>query len=172
MNISKLDAARRQLDSAITLYFRNGDPISIHTLTAAAHQILMDLGKKEGIKSVFKECSLMFISEEKHKEYLKLINKAENFFKHANQDPNELLDFNPETTDFFLIDAVEMYMQLTKETPEDMGILRAWILINYPDFLTQEIRIKSMQLNVASVKEKGKQKFYQDFKLALIEGLI
>src|SRR5271163_1574815 len=100
INISKLDAAKRQLDSALTLYFRYGDPVSTYTLTAAAHQILMDLGKQDGVESIVKSHGVKAIKEEFQKEYLKKINEAENFFKHADRDPNELLDFNPETTDF------------------------------------------------------------------------
>jgi hypothetical protein len=29
--VSKLDAAKRQLETAIRLYFSDGDPVSIHT---------------------------------------------------------------------------------------------------------------------------------------------
>jgi hypothetical protein len=43
IKISKLDAARRQLDTAIRLYFMEGDPVSVHTLAAAAFEILKDL---------------------------------------------------------------------------------------------------------------------------------
>src|SRR6516165_1324431 len=34
--INKLDSARRQLITAIRIYFTNGDEVSTHTLTAAA----------------------------------------------------------------------------------------------------------------------------------------
>ena len=37
MNISKIDAARRQLTAT---YFHEADPVSIHTLTSAAYEIL------------------------------------------------------------------------------------------------------------------------------------
>jgi hypothetical protein len=45
MKLSKLDVARRQLETAITLYFHESDPVSIHTLTAAAHGVLRDLSR-------------------------------------------------------------------------------------------------------------------------------
>jgi hypothetical protein len=34
-----LEAARRQITTAIRIYFANGDPVSTHTLAAAAFQI-------------------------------------------------------------------------------------------------------------------------------------
>ena len=33
IRIGKLDAARRQLQAAITLWFNDGDPVAIHYLT-------------------------------------------------------------------------------------------------------------------------------------------
>jgi len=165
MNISKLDAAKRQLDSAITFYFRDGDPVSMHTLTAAAHEILMVLGKQENVESIIKGHGLKIIKEEYHKEYLDTINKAGNFFKHGSKDSNQLLDFNPETTEIFLFDAIEMYFRLTKELPEDMSIFRVWFTINNPYILTEEFK---KQLNQINYKVSNKQKFYSDIKSALI----
>src|SRR3989338_5719430 len=112
MEISKLDAAKRQLDTAIILFFKQADPVSIHTLTAAAHQVLKDIGKLENIKSFLKDSGL--IRKEYEKEYLTIISEAENFFKHADKDPHKLLQFNPQQTESLLLDAVEMYMQITK----------------------------------------------------------
>ncbi|MFH0940290.1 MAG: hypothetical protein V1840_00350 [Candidatus Omnitrophota bacterium] len=123
MDISKLDAAKRQLDTAINLYFKDADPISIHTLTAAAHQILMDISKPEEIRSFMKDVALSIIRKDKVKEYLFMINEAENFFKHAERDQRALLEFTPEQTEFLLLDAVEMYMQITKEMPEDISCM-------------------------------------------------
>lgn len=51
--VAKLDAAKRQLETAIRLYFASADPVSIHTLTAAAYQLLLDLNKKAGGEPMF-----------------------------------------------------------------------------------------------------------------------
>ncbi len=48
LEISKLDAAKRQLDTAIRLYFCDGDPVSIHTLAAASYNILRDVTEQIG----------------------------------------------------------------------------------------------------------------------------
>lgn len=42
MLITKLDAARRQIDAAIHLYFEEGDEIAVHTLVCAAHILIID----------------------------------------------------------------------------------------------------------------------------------
>ena len=43
VTLSKLDVARRQLETAIRLYFYDGDFVSTHTLAAAACKVLNDL---------------------------------------------------------------------------------------------------------------------------------
>ena len=40
LRISKIEAARRQLDSAIELWFLDKDEVSVHTLAAAAYQLV------------------------------------------------------------------------------------------------------------------------------------
>lgn len=44
--ISKIDAAKRQLDTAIKLFFENVDPISSYALAAASLEITDDLFSK------------------------------------------------------------------------------------------------------------------------------
>jgi hypothetical protein len=55
LKVSKTDAAKRQLETAIRLWFFSADPVSIHTLAAAAHQILHDLGKKRGVPTALRD---------------------------------------------------------------------------------------------------------------------
>ena len=51
-SVSKLDAARRQLDAAIRMYLANEDELAIHTLAAAAYRILRDLLEKRGLSDL------------------------------------------------------------------------------------------------------------------------
>jgi hypothetical protein len=41
--VGKIDAANRQLDFAIDLFFSEGDPVCVHTLAGAASILLSDL---------------------------------------------------------------------------------------------------------------------------------
>ncbi|MDD5618103.1 MAG: hypothetical protein PHG69_03325, partial [Candidatus Omnitrophica bacterium] len=107
--ISKLDAAKRQLDVAINLFFKNGDPVSIHTLTAAAYDILFGLGKTAKLIDLGVKDVELYVKKGHEKEYLAIVNKAQNFFKHANRDPKETIEFNPELNPHFLLSAVKLY---------------------------------------------------------------
>jgi hypothetical protein len=42
--LNKIDAARRQLDAAIRMTFRQEDPVAIHCLTAAGGQRCLLIG--------------------------------------------------------------------------------------------------------------------------------
>ena len=63
-NITKLDAARRQLNQAIWLLFEDRDVVSIHTLACAATTILNDVAKAKKIRS-FKNILEQVICPEK-----------------------------------------------------------------------------------------------------------
>jgi hypothetical protein len=45
VRLGKLEAARRQLETAIKLYFADGDEVSIHTLTGAAYPLIRDINE-------------------------------------------------------------------------------------------------------------------------------
>lgn len=138
VNISKLDAAKRQLEFSIRLFFRNSDIVVIHTLAAASHTILRDSGKRKGVKSLIKDYAVAVIKKEKQKEFLKMINKAENFFKHADKDGDQQLKFYFQSTAFLILDACEMYQKITMEIVPLLAMFRVWFMLRYPELILDE----------------------------------
>lgn len=134
LTITKLEAAKSQIETAIELFFEDKDSVSIHTLTCAAYEVLMDIGKTRGIKPVVKDTS--FIRPGKEGVYLARINEAENFFKHADRDPDRTLAFRPQATLLLLWDACRMYQALN---PSDESYLTkafgAWFFGQDPEIL-------------------------------------
>lgn len=101
--IKKVDAARRQLDTAINLWFHKDDPVSIHTLACSAHQILHDINQhRKGPELIFDSIVIKDAFRFLAKSYLK---KHYNFFKHAEKDPDPegTIDFNPSVTEGFIM---------------------------------------------------------------------
>jgi hypothetical protein len=140
IKISKTDAAKRQLETAIRLWFFSGEPTSIHTLAAAALQVLHDLGRKGGVSSILRNPPN--IRPEYKKRVLESFSRYENFFKHADKDPNALLEFNPEGTEIFMLDAVLTYESLTQEAVPMFSTFKAWIFIQKPELMIEEQREK------------------------------
>jgi len=136
LQVTKLDAAKRQLETAIRLWFHSGDPVSIHTLAAAARQVLVDINtKREGEPM---GADRPEIRPEARKRAHAVFAKAENFFKHADRDSDATLTFTPEATRFYILEAADRYIELAGEQPH---ALRAFIIfhaLQYPEVFTPQ----------------------------------
>jgi hypothetical protein len=167
--ISKLDAAKRQLETAIRLYFSNDDPVSIHMLAAAAYNVLHDVTKQRGADPmIIKGHMLEMVKPEYKKMIIEKVNEAENFFKHADRDHEATLDFNPDMTDMRLIDACAQYSKLAGEEPPLFVIYRVWFTLKYPEafILVDELK-KALEANATSIVQMGRSQYFS-YMLPLI----
>jgi hypothetical protein len=132
--ITKLDAAERRLRAAIRMFFERRDMVAIHTLAAAALQVLDDLARKRGnIKRMYGQLHKRLQPEQK-KEFLRRMREAQGFFKHADKDgPDKVLKFYPEATKFFLFEAAHLVFQITGRLPPENRALITWSVVTYPD---------------------------------------
>lgn len=126
LQISKLDAARRQLESAVRLYFKEGDPVSIHTLTAAAYQLLSDISAQRGGTLMLKDLVTQWVRPDAVDEARRRLNEAQNFFKHADRDADEILAFKPAQTELLLLDGCHKYRELTGEVVPVLAVYQSW----------------------------------------------
>jgi hypothetical protein len=117
MEITKIDAAKAQLATAIRLYFDDKDPISIHTLTMAAGEIIDKICTSKGLVSM-RSGLLDNIIPARRQEVGDAMNRARNFFKHASPaNPDETLrDFSDDVNLFAIIFAAESLRSLGVET--------------------------------------------------------
>ena len=133
--ISKLEAARRQLRVAGALFFENGDAVALHTLVAAARQVLIDLLERQGKALRLDEHLRARYTEQGQKMWYSAKAQAENFFKHADRDPDAQLEFNPTQTHFLLLDCAEAYNILTGRQLRELWAFTTWFFLEYPDAL-------------------------------------
>ncbi len=138
MYVSKLDAARRQLESAIRLFFVYGDPIAIHTLTGAARTVLLDLARVEGREAGLDVAFQQTVRPERLDEVRRIVTRAQNFFKHADRDADELLAFNPTTTEILLWGGCWLYGALTEHRLPLLFVYQAWFALAHPHVLVRE----------------------------------
>jgi hypothetical protein len=99
--INKLDAACRQLNTAIYLWFSDGDTVSIHTLACCAHQLVHDINQRIGGRDLIYDS--LVIKDEYRREANKLFKQAYNFFKHADNDAYGAIEFEPRLTELFIV---------------------------------------------------------------------
>jgi len=177
LKLSKLDCARRQLELAIELYFLERDPVSIHTLVGAARQLLVDINKHRGGKPLFTEVEGLkgIVIPGKEMELSKIFKKAENFFKHADNDPEATIDFSSEINEMLLWEASCKYIELTSETTPTMKAMYAWFQARNPHLFKIDNSQSSQRviLNRAAswVKTVSKTQFFQEMLAAsLLRG--
>ncbi len=99
--LGKLEAASRQLSTAIELWFRDADPVSIHILACSAYQIVHDINSRRGGRDLLYDS--LVIKDEYRREWIDRIKRAYNFFKHADKDPTASVEFDPTNNVFFIM---------------------------------------------------------------------
>jgi hypothetical protein len=136
--VSKELAATWQLETAIALWFYYGDPVSIHTLAAAAQGILAGVAGKKYKLSHMKVWVKQFPKDIQNK-----LRDPQNFFKHASTDAKVARTYQPFIGDTIIADAVILHQDLFGLTP----YLRAFTIrlsferptIFSPDQLTKKV---------------------------------
>lgn len=138
IQINKIDAVLRQLETAVELWFNEKDHVSIHTLASAAYQILYDLNKHHKGPLMMPDSNI--VAPNMRKEWRKAFKAWPNFLKHADKDPDNTIQFNPETNIFLLFDAVLSYNTITKKTlPPILCCFFMWMFDHHPLAFQSEI---------------------------------
>jgi len=165
--VTKLDAATRQLDSAITLYFQNGDPVPIHTLACAAHQVIHNINRhNNGPELLFDS-----LSQKKRNPQISkaLLQKQYNFFKHADSDPcpNCGIRFNPKLTEIFMLSAIQGISFINSSINQKQSAFVVYLQLHNEFLFSQEIcgllvhDISPEILN--DLRDLKKGKFFREF---------
>jgi len=160
--IGKLEGAERLLKSAVQLFFDNGEMLAIHALTASAHEVLRTLLQKKGYQESLLKNNPS-VRPEKVKELLRNMNQTQNFLKHADQDPDEILEYYKEETPFWIFDAIRMYSKLTGSYKfRAFSIFNFWFLLEYPGVVEKkEIEDKLLAIKNTRNAPRTRDQFRQ-----------
>jgi hypothetical protein len=133
MGITKIEAAERQLDAAIRLFFANDDWIAVHTLAAASGRILRDLAEQRG-SSAWERMNEHIVPEKRNYVWGQFNKAAANFFKHADRDPDALLEgIDPIVNDHFIQLNCILFNDLQGRITRSMALFLIWYIGAYPD---------------------------------------
>lgn len=120
--ISKVDAARRQLDTAIDLYFNDADALSCFTLAYAGLKVLLDIYPHHQEDGFAKQ-----IDEILGKEGWRHLSGVGNFLKHADREPDGVLQkFHPDSAYTVLGLATLLFRRITGDFSLKMKALDCW----------------------------------------------
>jgi hypothetical protein len=158
--VTKLDAALRQLETAITMWFADGDPVSICTLSSAAHEIIDSLNAGFGGSPTMLQGRN--IRPEKKDLALALLRMAPNFFKHSGKDPNETHFFAVKGQVAILADAVATYNSWNIGKRAIFEVFTGWLLLEHPEMFTNASAVIAVSpADAARLLRAGKMNYYQ-----------
>jgi len=126
--------ATSQLESAIQLWFYYGDPVSIHTLAAAASDCFSALSAFDGHISF-------------NHEWLKALSRTErdftlepqNFFKHGHRNPKQKLHFVPHYAELLMYDCCICFERMRRRMRPLMEVFMLRFVIENPIHLKDDL---------------------------------
>lgn len=121
--ITKLEAARRQLETAIDLWFEDRDGLSVFTLAFATLKVLMNLYPHRSEDSFGAELdSIIGVAG------WKSMSSSANFLKHADKDPDAVLAaFHPDMGLSVIGLSVILYSRLAGKATLKMMAFDSWV---------------------------------------------
>ena len=138
--VTKIDAARRQLATAITLWFTGGDTVSIYTLSHAAYEVIHNFTRRKRGRDLLFDS--LVIRDEYRKEFNTILRNPANFFKHAQRGKTEnpTVEFYPETSELFFLYSVFGLSLVGIELNNEETVFCWWITFHRPEILTEKGR--------------------------------
>jgi hypothetical protein len=136
VQLTKLEAARRQLESAVRLYFAYGDEVSIHTLAAAAYSLVRDINEHRHGEPMLKDLHLL-LPDGLSREFRNYINRPENFLKHADKDPDAVAELEPRWTEVLIWEASRKYCEMTGKQNKILITFVFWFVAHQPELRKQ-----------------------------------
>lgn len=142
MSRLKIESARRQLGTALALYLRDIDPVSVHCLAGGGCELIEYYAEKAGSQP-FTSHILKSNPDFDIRELRRLQRQYWNAFKHATHrhsgkerdDDDLLLRFTDEQNDTALFIGWTDYALTVKTMPIEAQVHQAWYIALHPDKL-------------------------------------
>lgn len=165
-----MDAARRQLRTAIELWFNDGDPVSIHTLAHSAHEVIHRLFRNAGHSDLLFDTT--YIKDEHRADFAKWLKADVNFFKHATNEhsPAASKEFDPEVNFVFLLMSVLALDAMKEPRGEAENCFMVWCLFRRPQWFPKAVVENMLPSDlVREWRELNRKDFFAAFTANMAE---
>jgi hypothetical protein len=157
--VTKPSVATSQLETAIKLWFEEGDPVSIHTLAVAAHDCFDALTTFAGKMSLHREW--IKTQSEKNQQWAR---EPQNFFKHGHRYPKARLHYVPYYAELLIYDGCLCFEHLAKKMRPLMEAFMTRFVMERPEHLSPGLTIDGILevrcgLKISEVQPLSRQEF-------------
>ena len=166
VRLTKLEAARRQIESAIWLWFVGDDLVSVHALTTGAHRLLLELAALRETEAW--PYTAAYLPKQTYKDRPARSQNPVTFFKHAKK--KETYEVSEQWTELYLFDAVMAYTSLADDRSASalmstfvlrLGVQRQDLFV--PDAFSLLERRVSKTFNLERLERLSKIEFLKEF---------
>jgi hypothetical protein len=133
MQLTKFDAATRQLNTAIQLFFERRDPVSVRTLLGAASRVFADLVEARHAGESWRGAIAASIPQLPPGEVYRIIDRTHNFLKHANKDPEGVEIFSEEENEGLIFVSCLECGELGGPKSREMQAFEIWYMAAHPE---------------------------------------
>jgi hypothetical protein len=138
--LRKIDVAEEHILSAIQMIALEMSAVSSHLVVKAAEEIVLKLARRASLDLPFD--LLTYVRPARRKEVQSKMVELYNFFKHADRDPDAILQPEQiarlqEVNDIALLMAIQTYRVLGGVVPAYMALFSGSICAVYPSLITE-----------------------------------
>lgn len=137
IQVNAIEAAQRQIDSAIRMTFDGEDPIAIEALTAATHRLIRDDQQSRGDVDAHLRLG-DWISPVHAARFWRHFSAAAEFLKQPGWNPETVFDLEEETNDFLIVFAARWFQGLGYTASREMRVFATWYVACNPGILRAE----------------------------------
>jgi hypothetical protein len=164
ITVTKLEAARGQLRTAIKLWFEGGDPVAIHSLASAAHEIIHALYRQKGLKGLVFDTP--YIRPDMQQRWASSLKKPFNFFKHGRHEPGDAtIELETQWTVTMMMACAKGLTNMGEPPEMEILALTYWTFFNHSgafaanQHLLQNPKVQYLQ----QLATKGPEVFFREF---------
>jgi hypothetical protein len=123
--LTKIDAAEAQLQAAVRMFFEDWHPVPIYTLANAVREVVARIGEHLDVETVQQELAKARGIDVA--DMVRPLTKIAAFFKHADRDPSDKIDFYEDDLEGVLFLAVHDFGRVTGGVPIEAQVFEAWL---------------------------------------------
>jgi len=169
--VTRFDAVRDQISSAIRTFFIWDDLVSAVTLAGAAERVLSDLQPQDGIFGVdarsIRSMVNLYIKEDHQKDAAKIFRKDYDFFRHADRDALQNYELKESSVAWLIFVSIVSFEFLRQKKTTEMRAFIWWFMATNPQWLKANAPDLAL---ITKLKEQISERSKREYFLAFTAG--